>query len=265
VISQRPVRPWRTIDQVETPEGPLELRRRGERDFLITIAGRVLMTSAAHRSEDALAELACAGVREAPRPRLLLGGLGMGYTLRAALDQLQAGAALTVVDLNPTIVDWCRGPLAALTGNALADRRNTVQVANVARVIASARPGAYDVILLDLYEGPHQATNRAYDPLYGAAALARTWRALRPAGVFAVWSEEADHTFEERLAAAGFSVRSHRPRGGRVHVVYIASRLGGGVARGADDRKTVSKTPRRRTGSTSPDSSMLRVPGNAAK
>jgi spermidine synthase len=218
------VRPWRTIAQVETREGPLELRQRGERDFLITIAGRVLMTSAAHRSEDALAELACAGARELPRPRVLLGGLGMGYTLRAALDQLPPGAALTVVDLNPTVVAWCRGPLAALTAGAIEDRRNTIEVADVARIIAGAPAGAYDVILLDLYEGPHQATNRARDPLYGAAALARTWRALRPSGVFAVWSEEADRAFEERLAAAGFTVQTHRPRGGRVHVVYVATR-----------------------------------------
>ena len=99
----------------DTPEGPLELRQRGERGFLITIAGRVLMTSEATRSEHALARLACEALGGRPRPRLLLGGLGMGFTLREALDQLPPDARVVVVDLNPVVVDWCRGPLAALT------------------------------------------------------------------------------------------------------------------------------------------------------
>jgi spermidine synthase len=129
------------------------------------------------------------------------------------------------------VVAWCHGPLGPMTGHAVADPRNTIRVDDVARVIAGAPAGAWDVILIDLYEGPHQATNRARDPLYGAAALARTWRALRPSGIFAVWSEEADRAFEERLDAAGFTVRAHRPRGGRVHVVYVATR-GGPVGAG---------------------------------
>jgi spermidine synthase len=217
------VLPWKTIDRRDTPEGPLELRQRSARDFLITIAGRVLMTSVATRSELELARLACAALGDRPRPRLLLGGLGMGFTLRAALDHLPREARVVVVDLNPVVVDWCRGPLAALSGDALADRRVAVRVDDVARVIAGSAPGAWDAIVLDLYEGPHQATNRRGDPLYGARALERSALTLRPGGLLAIWSEEPDRAFEQRLEAAGMAFERHRAgRGGRNHVVYVA-------------------------------------------
>ena len=108
------------------------------------------------------------------------------------------------------VVDWCRGPLAALTGDALADRRVTVRVDDVARVIAGSDPGAWDAIVLDLYEGPHQATNLPGDPLYGTRALERSRITLRPEGVLAIWSEEPDRAFEHRLAGAGFAMEKHR-------------------------------------------------------
>lgn len=220
------MQPWRTIERVDTPEGPLELRRRGERSFLITIAGRILMTSEAHRSEDALAQRACAAIAAIPRPRVVVGGLGMGYTLRAALDHLPPGAQVTVVDLNPQVVEWCRGPLAPLSQNALGDRRVKVVVANVARVIAEAPAAAYDAIVLDLYEGPHAANNRPDHPFYGGSALRRCWGALRPDGVLAIWSEEPDKAFESRLATAGFRVERHPGgRGGRAHVIYLGARM----------------------------------------
>jgi spermidine synthase len=218
------MRPWQTIERVDTPEGALELRQRGERDFLITIAGRILMTSVAHRSEDALAEIACAPLAALPRPRVMIGGLGMGYTLRAALDRLPSKAQVTVVDLNQAVVDWCRGPLALLTDGALNDGRVSVRIADVARAISAAGPGSHDAIVIDLYEGPHG--NRANHPIYGATALERTARALRAGGVFAVWSEERDQSFERRLDTAGFTVRTHRARGGRAHVVYEARTTG---------------------------------------
>jgi len=217
------MQPWRTIDRVDTPEGPLELRQRGEQDFLITIGGRILMTSVAHRSEDALADIACRALPPGSAPRVLVGGLGMGYTLRATLDRLPPRAKVDLVDLNAAVVSWCRGPLAVLTAAAIDDRRVSVEVADVSRVIAAAPPGSYDAILLDLYEGPHQATNHPNDPLYGTSALERTHRALRTGAVLAVWSEEVDRPFERRLAAAGFQVRTHRARGGRTHVIYAAT------------------------------------------
>jgi spermidine synthase len=216
--------PWRIVDSVATPEGQLELRLRGDRSALITIDGRVLMTSAAHRSETALAELACAAIAGRSRPQVLLGGLGMGYTLRVTLDELPANARVTVVELNPAVVGWCRGPLAPLTDGALADRRTRVVVRDVAQVIRAAPAAAYDAVVLDLYEGPHHATRRASDPLYGREALERTGRALRPGGVLAIWSEEPDRPFEARLAAAGFELQRHtRGRGGRSHTIYLGT------------------------------------------
>jgi spermidine synthase len=219
------VLPWRTIDSVATPEGRLELRQRGKDSSLITLDGRVLMTSVAHRSETALARLACAPLAGRPRTQVLLGGLGMGYTLRAALDALPATARVTVVELNPVVVAWCRGPLAALTHDALGDRRVKVVVRDVASIIRDATPGAHDAIVLDLHEGPHHANNRPSDPLYGPAALERAGKALRPGGVLAVWSEEPDRPFETRLRAAGFEVQRHASgRGGRTHTIYVGTR-----------------------------------------
>ena len=218
--------PWQTIDSLETPEGRLELRRRGKDSFLITIGGRVLMTSAAHRSESALAHRACQPIASRPRPHLLLGGLGMGYTLRAALDELPKKARVTVVELNRAVVAWCRGPLEGLSNKGLADARVTTVVDDVSRVITRARPASFDAIVLDLYEGPHHATNRADDPLYGAAALERAEAALCAGGVLAIWSEERDRAFEVRLAAAGFTVgRLPGGRGGRSHTIYLGTKL----------------------------------------
>jgi len=219
------MRPWRTIDSITTPEGQLELRQRDERYFLITIAGRVLMTSLAHRSEDALARLACAALAGRPRARVLLGGLGMGQTLRAALNELPSTVRITMAELNQRVVDWCRGPLAILTDEAIADPRVKVVVEDVARVIARAPADGYDAIILDLYEGPHAATNRIRDPLYGEQAVARMFAALAPGGVVAIWSEEADPPFEARLAAGGFRVeRILAGSGGRRHVIYLGTR-----------------------------------------
>jgi len=209
--------PWETIDRVTTAEGPLELRRRG-RDFLITIAGRVLMTSSARRSEEALARVALADL---PNARVLLGGLGMGFTLRAALDALSPAGRVVVAELTPEVAAWCRGPMAGLTDDALADPRVELRIADVAGEIRKARAD-FDAVLLDLYEGPNASTQGPDDPFYGTAALAAARRALRPGGVLAVWSEEPDRAFEERLARAGFrDVDRHRGgRGGRAHVVY---------------------------------------------
>jgi spermidine synthase len=218
------MQPWKIIERVATSEGSLELRQRGERSFLITIGGRVLMTSEAHRSETELAELACAPVAKQPRPRVLLGGLGMGYTLRAALDLLPKTAEVVVVDLNAAVVGWCKGPLAPLTNDALGDRRVKVVVGDVARAITDAPPGSYDAIVLDLYEGPHHANNRATDPLYGIGALRRTADALTPDGVVAIWSEEVDTIFESRMKAAFQFERHHGSRGGRKHVIYVGTR-----------------------------------------
>jgi spermidine synthase len=217
------VQPWTTLATVATDEGALELRRRADGAFLILIGGRVLMTSNDRRSEQALATLACRAIA-APRPRVLIGGLGMAYTVRAALDALPAAAELVVAELTPAIAAWCRGPLAPLTGAALDDPRVEVVIGDVAQLIADAPRGRYHAILLDLYEGPHAATQRGDDPFYSRAALARTRDALAPGGVFAVWSEDPDPPFAQRFAAAGFDVATHRLGKPRRHVVYLGRR-----------------------------------------
>ncbi|MEK6700039.1 MAG: spermidine synthase [Nitrospirota bacterium] len=218
--------PWHTIETAATTDGVLELRRRGERDFLILINGRVLMNSSANRSEITLGRLACEAVAARPWPRILLGGLGMGLTLRAALDILPPSAQVVVAELNAVVVEWCRGPLAGLTHGALDDPRVTVVIDDVAAKVAqAAQAGAqrFDAVIIDLYEGPRAATDARNDPFYGSRALTATKAALSPGGVFAVWGENPDKAFEKRLTAAGFSVNMQRPgRGGLRHVVYVA-------------------------------------------
>jgi spermidine synthase len=215
--------PWKTLATVPTAEGALQLRQRGEREFLIVIDGRVLMTSADRRSEEALATRACAGLTSTA-PRVLIGGLGMAYTVRAALDVLPAGAQIVVAELTAEVAAWCRGPLAPLTSGAVLDPRVGIVIDDVARVIADAPRAHYDAILLDLYEGPHAATQRADDPFYSREALARSREALVPGGVLAVWSEERDEPFERRFTAAGFDVATHRLGTNRAHVVYLGRR-----------------------------------------
>jgi spermidine synthase len=215
--------PWKTLATVATAEGALQLRQRGAREFLIVIDGRVLMTSSDRRSEQALATLACEALATA-RPRLLIGGLGMAYTLRAALDVLPAVAEVVVAELTPAVHDWCGGPLAPLTGAAVLDPRVRVEIGDVAHVIAGAPRGHYDAIILDLYEGPHAATQRTDDPFYGRAALLRCHAALAPGGSLAVWSEEVDEPFARRFAAAGFEVATHRIGTTRTHSVYLGRR-----------------------------------------
>ena len=220
-------RAWETLETVATAAGPLSLRRRGADDFLIALGARVLMTSAAHRSEDRLGELACQGLGVLASPRVLIGGLGMAYTLRAALDALAPGARVVVAELEPAVVRWCRGPLAPLTAGAADDPRVEVRIADVAAVIreAAAGQGRFDAIALDVFEGPRGDRAEARHPLYGDGALAACARALAPGGVLAVWSETDARGFEGRLEAAGFAVgRARAGRGGRRHVVYTARR-----------------------------------------
>ena len=225
--------PWQVIDKADTDEGLLELRQRGEMDFLILIADRVLMNSSANRSEIILSKLACQSISTRKRPRVLMGGLGMGYSLKAALDSLPDDAVVIVAELNPVVVSWCRGPLASLTNRAVNDPRVTVEIADVAAVIkhAAKKGGAarYNAIILDLYEGPSESgrARGEHEHLYGAAALELSRSALMPGGVFAVWSEDPDQPFEKRHTRARLPFDRQRPgRGGRRHVVYIARKTG---------------------------------------
>lgn len=218
-------RPWRVIERLETPEGALELRQRDERDFLIMLGAQVLMNSTSNRSEIALGERATALLGGRAAPCVLVGGLGMGFTLRAVLDGLPATARVTVAELNPAVVAWCRGPLAALTGAAVEDPRVTVVQGDVmATVRAHAAPGAerFDAIVLDLYRGPHPRTDPVADALYGSRALASQRAALAPKGVLAVWGEAYDAAYDRRLRAAGFRVATEPPvRGKLQHPIFL--------------------------------------------
>jgi len=225
-------KPWRIVDSVDTDEGLLDLRQRGETDFLITIDGRVLMNSSATMSEMVLAKLACESLKNKKNPRVLVGGLGMGFTLKAALDNLPADAAVLVAELNAIMVKWCRGPIAHFTGAAVDDLRVKVVIDDVAAVIRNAamkgKGRRFDAIILDLYEGPHGGARGRGECLYGDRAIELCSAALKAGGIFAVWSEDPDKAFEKRLKAAGFSVNRQRPgRGGRRHVVYIARKTSG--------------------------------------
>ncbi len=221
-------KPWHTIGSEDTADGRLELRQRNGSDFLITIDNRVLMNSRANRSEILLSKLACDCINNKKDPRVLMGGLGMGWTLKAALDELPAHALVVVAEINPVVVRWCRGPLAALTSDALNDPRVTLEVADVASIIQNCamngRDNRFDAIILDLYEGPYEAAKERGEYVYGDTALKMSSSALMPGGVFAVWSEDPDKAFEQRLVHAGFSFKCHRPVRGNRHAVYIAKK-----------------------------------------
>ena len=210
---------WTVIASHDADEGVLELHQQGDA-FLIWFDGRVLMNSFSRSSEEALATHALAAVT-APAPRVLIGGLGMGFTLRAALDVLPAAATVQVVELNPVIVEWCLGPLAAATGHAVADPRVTIELGDVATAIALAPAGQLDAILIDLYEGPNTANQGITDPFYSKAALARQRAALAAGGVLGVWAEEADDEFAARMTV-GFDVAQATI--GSHHVVYLGTR-----------------------------------------
>jgi len=217
--------PWKVLETVATTEGELQLRQRNPKEFLITIDGRVLMTSSERTSEQAVATLACRQLTDRKVPRVLIGGLGMAYTVRAALDALPRKAAVTVAELTAEVATWCKGPLAPLTRGAALDPRVHVVIADVARVIERARPGSFDAIVLDLYEGPHAAAKRENDPFYGRAALVRSFAALSAGGLLSIWSEEVNAVFKKRMIDAGFETTVHHPGGSRAYVVYLGRRV----------------------------------------
>jgi len=221
--------PWQLIDTVPIPGegGQLQLHRRGA-EFSISIVGSsVLMNTRAHGSEDALAELACQRVAGRSQPRVLIGGLGMGFTLAAALRNLGSTAEVVVAELVPGVVTWNRGPLGVYAGNPLADPRTSVYEGDVAKLLRSARK-AFDAILLDVDNGPEGLTRKKNDWLYTFDGLTAAYTALRPRGVLAVWSAGSDKDFNERLRKVGFEVRQTRVRArgkkGELHVIWLAER-----------------------------------------
>lgn len=221
------MKPWIILDTTQIPgnSGTLRLMQRGA-EFSISLDQGVLMSSRARGSEEALARLSLAKIVRG-RPRILIGGLGMGFTLRAALDLLGANAEIIVAELVPSVVRWCRGVLAELSGGSVADARVTIREDDVGRVIRSERL-RYDAILLDVDNGPDGLTREANDGLYSLDGLRAAWSALRPGGVLAVWSAAPDAVFPQRLRKIGFgveelAVRAHGNRGAR-NVIWVAMR-----------------------------------------
>lgn len=221
--------PWEFLDSAQVPGhgGELRLYRRG-REFSLRIDGRELMNSSVHGSEDALADLACARITGHLRPRLLIGGLGMGYTAAAALQRLGTRGEVVVAELVPAVVKWNRGHLADLAGRPIQDKRVTVREVDVA-LILQAEQRAYDAVLLDVDNGPDGLTQQCNDWLYSKAGLGASFAALRPSGVLAIWSAGTDRSFARRFRSAGFEVdeirvRARGARGGGHHTVWIGVR-----------------------------------------
>jgi spermidine synthase len=204
------------IDSADIPEGgQLRLFRRGE-EYSIMLGATELMNSRSGGSEQALASLALGHVRNRKNPKILIGGLGLGFTLRAALAEVGGGATMMVAELVPAVIDWAKGPLAHLLGDLISDPRVTVVQGDVAELIGAAR-GEFDAILLDVDNGPDGLTIAANDRIYDMAGLARARAALTAGGVLAVWSSAPDQAFTRSLRKSGFVVEENavRARGRR--------------------------------------------------
>lgn len=220
--------PRELLGTADVPGGaPLRLFRRGG-DYMIVLDRNELMSTRANGSEVALGTMACDRLMGRSPPSVLIGGYGMGFTLRAVLGRLGPDARVTVAELVPGILDWARGPLAALTDGCLEDPRVTLVIGDVADTIRAA-PAGYDAILLDVDNGPDGLTRAANDGIYAARGLAEAKAALRPGGVLAIWSAAPDPAFARRLAVAGLAVEEVRVRArdngkGATHVIWFATR-----------------------------------------
>ena len=215
------MKPWEMVATATTPDGSRFELRRHDGNYVICADGYDMMTSYSHCSEDAMMSLAC------PSPRadacILIGGLGMGYTLAATLDLLPPGGSVVVSELVPEVVEWNRGPLGPLAGHPLDDPRTDLVVGDVADVIRCNK-SRFDAILLDVDNSVDSFTLARNSRLYTPEGLATAHRSLRPGGALAVWSVGTDRTFERRLRVAGFTasthpVRGHDKRGGHYSVV----------------------------------------------
>lgn len=217
------------VDTAEIPGTGGELQLfKCEEEYSISIKGAgVLMSTWAHQSEDALAELACRKISGRERPRVLIGGLGMGFTLSAALRQLGPDAEVVVAELVPGVVAWNEGVLGKYAGHPLQDERTLVRGGDVAKRLRSERQ-AYDAIMLDVDNGPNGLTRKKNDWLYSTDGLTEAYKALKPGGILAIWSAATSRNFMERLRKVGFKVKQSRVpeqnNEGDLHAIWIAER-----------------------------------------
>ena len=223
--------PRETLASAQVPDGEtLTLVSHG-RDFIIMLGRDELMGTRMQFSEEQLAVLTLAEL-DAPRPRVLIGGYGMGFTFRAALDKLPQGGSVTVAEIVPEILEWAEGPLAHLTGESLSDPRGNVVICDVAALIDDANDGTtdkYDAILLDVDNGPDGIVHDGNERLYTRTGLGKARDALNPDGVLAVWSAAPDHKFTGRLKDAGFhvdvqTVRARPNNKGPHHTIWFAKK-----------------------------------------
>ncbi|RCS22860.1 hypothetical protein DUT91_15305 [Phyllobacterium salinisoli] len=219
---------WIQLDRATIPGdgGELRLKRR-DNEYSIMLGSNELMNSRLSGSEEALATLGCKRIAGRKNARVLIGGLGMGFTLRAALGALADDAGVVVAELIPAVIDWARGPMADLHEGTLDDPRVTIHVGDVGALIRSKK-AAYDAILLDVDNGPNGLTRASNDSLYNLKGLRAASAALRADGVLAVWSSAPDAAFTRRLREAGFAaeevnVRANGKRGGARHVLWLAT------------------------------------------
>jgi spermidine synthase len=218
--------PGEVVGQTTAPDGTrLALTRRGG-EYVILANGKSLMSNRMHGSEEALAGFALTTLKNPAEARVLVGGLGMGYTLRATLDHLPPTASVVIAELLPAVIEWNRGPLAELAGRPLGDRRVEVAQGDVADTLR-AHAGVFDAVLLDVDNGPAAFTTDFNGGLYDNAGVATIRRALVPGGTLAVWSAWEDRKFEQRLRYAGFSVsvehvRARLKKGGPHHTIFVA-------------------------------------------
>ena len=219
------MKPWELLGQTRTPEGEeMTLTRHGS-EYVILASGQSLMSSRMHGSEEALAMFACGRARTLEEPCVLVGGLGMGFTLRATLDLLPPDATVVVSELVPAVVDWNRGPLGPLARHPLKDKRVVVDVNDVGATLRTS-PRRFDAVLLDVDNGPAAFTASHNAGLYDDRGLAAARAALKPGGVLAVWSSREDRRFEQRLRYGGFNVTVERVRGrlkkgGPRHTIFL--------------------------------------------
>lgn len=221
--------PRKLLDRALIPDksGELQLYRRGD-DFFISLDGKELMTSRMHGSEAVLAELACTPIAKCAKARVLVGGLGMGYTLAAALSVLRDDARVIVAELVPAVVQWNRGVLGALAGHPLDDSRVIVQEHDVCILLKNGQ-GSFDAVMLDVDNNPRSLTQKSNGWLYSDTGLPVIYTALRREGVLTVWSTGPDSAFSLRLRNAGFKVQENTVsargggKGGR-HTIWVATR-----------------------------------------
>ena len=224
------MRAWELLGQARTADGTEMTLTRRDSEYVILAAGRSLMSSRMHGSEEALATFTCRRIRAFERPCVLVGGLGMGFTLRATLDLLPPDATVVVAELVPAVVAWNRGPLGPLAGHPLKDRRVVVEEGDVALTLRSS-PGRFDAVLLDVDNGPSAFTASHNAGLYDDRGLANARTALKAGGVLAVWSAREDRRFEQRLRYGGFTVEVERVRGrlkkgGPRHTIFLGHNTG---------------------------------------